>query len=104
MNLLDGQNPAKRKAIVTRLSDIPPYVPPEFPRISGKGRDMTLEVEAGRHYDVPETPLEFLGLVRHLAKKTWVDREFIRLAIARVALARDWKLGSLANDMERLGY
>jgi hypothetical protein len=91
---------SKPELITICAADIPEYVAPKHPKVSGRGRTMTLVLEDGRHYEVSENPLEFLGLLRHLTKKTWADGEFLRLAIGRVAVARGWDLGSLATDLD----
>jgi hypothetical protein len=75
-------------------------LPPVYPKVSGKGRGMTLKLEDGRHYQVPENSAACLETLRHLSGKTWATEEFMNLTIARVAAARDWDPEPLAMMLD----
>jgi hypothetical protein len=83
---------SRPKLITVCLADIPPYVPPVYPKVYKEKGKLYVDIQEDRWYEVGETELRFLGQVHHFSKKTWVDGEFIQLLIERVAEAKGWNL------------
>ena len=46
----------------------------------------------GRDYRIPDDPIKAMGLLHHLASKTWATREFLCEAIAVMAGEMDWPI------------
>jgi hypothetical protein len=46
----------------------------------------------GADYVIPKDPVAALGLLAHLASKTWADREFLQEAVHVIAAANDWSI------------
>jgi hypothetical protein len=90
---------------VLSFADVPPYMPPEYPKVSKRGRKLFLDIKPrdGAGYRIPEDPIKVLGLLHHLSGKTWADTgEFFQLAISRIAAARlanPSLLGTRPRDM-----
>lgn len=66
----------------------------EYPKATERGRSLFLEVKPrdGEGYRVPDDPIKVLGLLHHLAGKTWANHEFFFYAISRIAEARGWQI------------
>jgi hypothetical protein len=87
----DGEA-APRFASIT-LSEVPEYVPPEYPKVRKLGaRKFGLELEDGREYECEARPLRAMALLHHLSEKTWADVEFVRLGMERIAEACGWDI------------
>ena len=74
---------------IVRASDVK-LVYRRHPRVVTKRDEMFLEVFPGRSYRVPDDPHRFMGLMSHLAMKTWASGALISDAIERVAQAKGW--------------
>lgn len=66
--------------------------PPAYPKVVSNRTGDYLVLKDRRRYRIPETPEKVLGLIDHLAGKTWADAKFLMLAIRRIAAARDWPI------------
>jgi hypothetical protein len=73
-------------------ADIKPKGLAKYPGVVTNKNCAWLELQDGREYSVPDDPVKFLGLVEHLARKTWVDTEFIVATIRKTADAKGWKI------------
>jgi hypothetical protein len=66
--------------------------PPKFPRAVLFRGEWYLEAREGVDYRIPTDPTKCLGLVEHLAGKTWADRRFLFHAVREIARARDFHI------------
>jgi hypothetical protein len=84
-------NHPDKKLLVVRASDID-ITPPKYPRVVKFEGALWLEAAKDRDYKVPDHPIKVLGLLHHLAGKTWADCGFFFYAIQRIASAKGWKI------------
>lgn len=63
-----------------------------FPKVVKRKRELLLVLDDGRQYEIPNDTIKTMGLLHHLASKTWASRRFLYYAIGRIAEARGWKI------------
>jgi hypothetical protein len=64
--------------------------PPEYPKVSPCGHYLVLQ--DGRDYEIPDNPIEVLGLLHHFTGKAWCSTQWLRAAIDRIATIRRWQV------------
>jgi len=85
-------NQAKKLQIIC-LADVHP-VRPHFPRVikDEETGDLVLEVFDGVEHEIPDHPIKVIGLLHHLAGKSWPDGRFFHYAIDRIARVKGWPI------------
>ena len=63
-----------------------------YPRIEFSNDQYYLVTAPATDYPIPEDPIKVLGLLRHVAEKTWADGPFMHRVIEHIARIRGWDI------------